>query len=116
MGGYAAFGQGNIVAFAKLFHPECKVIVNGKHALSGEYIGFDAFNEGNLSKLNNAYPGMGMDIEKVVSNDSDVVVFLKVTYQNSVARAVHHFVVQDGLLMEFNVHDDSQLAAEAIQI
>ena len=34
---------------------------------------------------------MGMDIEKVVSNDSDVVVFLKVTYQNLVARAVHHF-------------------------
>ena len=88
-------------AFAKLFHPECKVIVNGKHALSGEYIGFDAFNEGNLSKLNNAYSGMGMDIEKVVSNDSDVVVFLKVTYQNSVARAVHHFVVRDELLMEF---------------
>ena len=116
LGGYAAFGQGNIEAFAKLFHPECKVIVNGKHALSGEYIGFDAFNEGNLSKLNNAYPGMGMDIEKVVSSDPDVVVFLKVTYQNSVARAVHHFVVQDGLLMEFNVHDDSQLAAEAIQI
>ena len=39
---------------------------------------------------------MGMDIENVVSNDSDVVVFLKVTYQNSVAPAVHHFVVQDG--------------------
>ena len=103
-------------AFAKLFHPECKVIVNEKHALFGEYIGFDAFNEGNLSKLNNAYPGMGTDIEKVVSNDSDVVVFLKVTYKNSVARAVHHFVIKDGLLMEFNIHDDSQLVAEAIQI
>ena len=36
LGGYAAFGQGNMEAFAKLFHPECKVIVNGKHALSGE--------------------------------------------------------------------------------
>ena len=99
LGGYAAFGQGNMEAFAKLFHPECKIIVNGKHTLSGEYIGFDDFNEGNLSKLNTAYPGMGMDIEKVVSNDSDVVVFLKVTYQNSEARAVHHFVVKDGLLM-----------------
>ena len=61
-------------------------------------------------------PAWVWTLKRVVSNDSDVVVFLKVTYQNSVARAVHHFVVQDGLLMEFNVHDDSQLAAEAIQI
>ena len=93
LGGYAAIGQGNMEAFAKLFNPKCKVIVNGKHALSGEYIGFDDFNEGNLSKLNNAYPGMGMDIEKVVSNDSDVVVFLKVTYQNSIAVSYTHLTL-----------------------
>ena len=42
LGGYAAFGQGNMEAFAKLSIQNAKVIVNGKHALSGEYIGFDA--------------------------------------------------------------------------
>jgi hypothetical protein len=73
------------------------VNVNEKHSLPKEYLGFEAFLERNLSKLDTAYPGIKMDIEKVVSNSTDVIVFLKVTYADVEACSVHHFLVQDGL-------------------
>ena len=51
---------------------ECEIKFNGSHALSGEYIGFSAFAEGVRAKLNEAWPGFNLDIEKVVSNETDV--------------------------------------------
>ena len=42
--------------------------------MSGVYIGFDAFQEGILSKLNTAWPGFNLEIQKGVSNETDVVV------------------------------------------
>ena len=116
LGGYASYVQGDMEALGSIYHPECKITVNGNHALSGVYIGFDAFHEGILSKLNTAWPGFNLEIQKVVSNVTDVVVFLKLTATNLESRSIHHFVVKDGLQVEFNIHDDSQLAAAAIQI
>ena len=84
--------------------------------MSGEYIGFSAFAEGVLAKLNDAWPGFNLDIGKVVSNDTDVCVFMNVIAENLEANSMHHSVVKDGLEIEFNVYDDSQLMAAAIQI
>ena len=50
------------------YHPECKTTANGNRALPGVYIGFDAFHEGILSKLNTAWPGFNLEIQKGVSN------------------------------------------------
>ena len=116
LGGYASYVQGDMEALGSIYHPECKITLNGNHALSGVYIGFDAFHEGILSKLNTAWPDFNLEIQKVVSNETDVVVFLKLTATNLESRSIHHFVVKDGLQEEFNIHDASQLAAAAIQI
>ncbi len=116
LGGYASYMEGDMEALGSIYHPECKITMNGNHALSGVYIGFDAFHKGILAKLNTAWPGFKPEIEKVVSNETDVVVFLKITAMNLESRSVHHFVVKEGLQVEFNIYDDSQLAAEAIQI
>ena len=72
--GYVSYVQVDMEALGSTYHPECKITVNGNHALSGVYIGFDAFQEGILSKLNTAWPGFNLEIQKGVSNETDVVV------------------------------------------
>ena len=74
LGGYASYVQVGMEALRNACHPECKITANGNHALSGVYIGFDAFQEGILSKLNTAWPGFNLEIQKGVSNETDVVV------------------------------------------
>jgi len=51
-----------------------------------------------------------------VSNETDVCVFLNVTADGLSSKSLHHFVVKDGLEVEFNFYDDSQLMAAAIKI
>ena len=43
LGGYQNFAEGDLVSLAKIYHPECKITVNGKHKLSGVYVGFQEF-------------------------------------------------------------------------
>ena len=64
LGGYASYLQRGMEALGSIYRPECKITVNGNHALSGVYIGFDAFQEGILSKLNTAWPDFNLDIQK----------------------------------------------------
>ena len=45
MSAYAAFGAGDMNALAKLNHPECTYTMHAQHALSGQYIGFPAFQK-----------------------------------------------------------------------
>ena len=72
--GYASYVQVDMEALGSTYYPERKITVNGNHALSGVYIGFDAFQEGILSKLNTAWPGFNLEIQKGISNETDVVV------------------------------------------
>ena len=79
LGGYNYSAEGDIESLSKLYHPECKIIINGIHALSGTYIGFQSFVENVLAKLDKVWPGFNLDIEKVVSNETDVCVFVNIT-------------------------------------
>ena len=116
LGGYAAYASGDMESLASIYHPECKITCNGNHAFSGTYIGFKEFADGILSRLNDAWPNFNLDIEKVVSNETDVCVFLNVTADGLSSKSIHHFVVKDGVEVEFNFYDDSQLMAAAIKI
>ena len=40
LGGYEAFAEGNMEKLGAIYHPECRININGKHALSGEYENF----------------------------------------------------------------------------
>ena len=115
LGGYKNFSEGDMEALAKIYHPECKITINGNHSLSGTYVGFQSFLENVLSNLDNVWPGFNLDIEKVVSNETDVCVFVKVTAENLNSKSIHHFVIKEGLEVEFNLYDDSQKMSEAMK-
>ena len=51
LGGYKNFAEGDMEALAKIYHPECKITINGSHSLSGTYIEFQSFLENVLTKL-----------------------------------------------------------------
>ena len=71
-------------------------------------IGFQSFLDNVLAKLDNVWPGFNLEIEKVVSNETDVCVFVNITGDNLNSKSIHHFVINDGLEIEFNSHDDSK--------
>ena len=114
LSGYEAFAEGDMAKLGAIYHPECRININGKHALSGEYVGFDAFASEVLAKLETTWPGFNLDITKVVAEGVDVCIFLNVTANNLESYSIHHFVVEDGLETEFNIYDDSQRMAEAM--
>ena len=115
LGGYKNFAEGDMESLAKLYHSECKININGNHSLSGTYIGFQSFLENVIAKLDKIWPGFNLDIEKVVSNETDVCVFVNITADNLNSKSIHHFVIKDGLEVEFNFYDDSQKMAEAMK-
>ena len=115
LGGYKNFAEGDMESLSKIYHPECKITINGNHSLSGTYIGFQSFLENVLAKLDKAWPGFNLDIEKVVSNETDVCVFVNITAENLNSKSIHHFVIKDGLEVEFNLYDDSQKMSQAMK-
>ena len=113
MGGYAAFGTGDMEALRKVYHPDCKITFHANHALGGEYTGFDDLLSNMLAKLDTAWPGFNLAVDKVVSNETDVVVFCTFTADGGVSgKGVHHFVVKDGLEVSFDLYWDSGYWAE----
>ena len=54
MGGYAAFGAGDMEALSKVYHPNCNITFHANHALGGEYKGFDDLLSNMLAKLDTA--------------------------------------------------------------
>ncbi len=73
MSGYAAFGSGDMDALGKLYHPQCKTTFHGDHALGGEYIGFQDLLTNMLAKLNDAWPGFSLGVDKVVASFTSAV-------------------------------------------
>ena len=117
MGGYAAFSNGDMERLSKVYHPDCKITFHANHALGGEYNGFDDLLSNMLAKLDTAWPGFNLAVDKVVSNDTDVVVFCTFTADGGVSgKGVHHFVVNDGLEVSFDLYWDSGYWAEHCKI
>ena len=79
LGGYDLFAKGDMDSLSKTCNPHCKIKVNVTHSLSGEYHGFASFASNFLEKLNTVWLGFSLEIEKVVSNKTDVCVFVKIT-------------------------------------
>ena len=61
-----------------------------------------------FEKLDTAWPGFNLAVDKVVSNETDVVVFCTFTADAGLSgKGVHHFVVSDGLEVSFDLYWDS---------
>ena len=100
-----------MIALSKIDDKDCIVKEIGTHASSGEYIGFDFFAINFLGKLDKTLPGFSLEIEQVVSNETDICVFVKITTDKLKTRSIHHFVVKNKLEVEFNIYDVSQVLA-----
>ena len=117
MSGYAAFGSGDMDALGKLYHPQCKTTFHGDHALGGEYIGFPDLLTNMLAKLNDAWPGFSLGVDKVVADYKNVCVFCTVTADGGlIGKSVHSFVVEDGLEVSFDLYWDSAYWAKHAKI
>ena len=117
MGGYAAFGSGDMEALGKIYHSECKTTFHGNHALGGEYVGFQDLLTNMFARLNDAWPGFNLSVDKVVSDDTNVCVFCTFTADGGLSgKGVHSFVVEDGLEVSFDLYWDSAYWAEHCKI
>ena len=79
MGCYASFSDCDMETLSKGCHPDCKITFHANHALGGEYNGFDDLLSNMLAKLDTAWPDSNLAVDKVVSNETDVVVFCTFT-------------------------------------
>ena len=117
MSGYAAFGSGDMDALGKLYHPQCKTTFHGDHALGGEYIGFPDLLTNMLAKLNDAWPGFSLGVDKVVADDKNVCVFCTFTADGGlIGKGKSARVVEDGLEVSFDLYWDSAYWAKHAKI
>ena len=114
LGGYQSFAEGDMEALGKIFHKDALIKVNGNHELSGEYHGFDDFLANFLAQIPIKFPNFNLDILNVTAEDDRVHVRVHYTADNLDAQSVHMFVVKDGLETEFDIFDDSQKMASAL--
>ena len=57
-----------------------------------------------FAHLFDAWLGFDVNIDKIVSNDTEVVVFCTITADSGLSgSAVHHFVARDGLEVSFDL-------------
>ena len=114
LGGYESFAEGDMESLGKIFHKDALIKVNGNHELSGEYHGFDDFLANFLAQIPIKFPNFNLDILNVTAEDDRVHVRVHYTADNLDAQSVHMFVVKDGLEIEFDIFDDSQKMASAL--
>jgi len=114
LGGYKSFAEGDMESLSKINHENAVFTVNGDHALSGEYRGFDDFLNNFLARIPLKFPNFDLEILSVTAEDTRVNVHVKYTADNLDSESVHMFVVEDGLQTEFHLVDDSQKIAKAL--
>jgi len=114
LGGYKSFAEGDMEGLGKIYHKDALIKVNGNHELSGEYHGFDDFLANFLAQIPIKFPNFNLDILNVTAEDDRVHVRVHYTADNLDAQSVHMFVVKDGLEIEFDIFDDSQKMASAL--
>ena len=114
LGGCQSFAEGDMEALGKIYHKDALIKVNGNHELSGEYHGFDDFLAHFLAQIPIKFPNFNLDILSVTAEDDRVHVRVHYTADNLDAQSVHMFVVKDGLEIEFDIFDDSQKMASAL--
>ena len=114
MGGYQSFADGDMEGLGKIYHRDALIRVNGNHELSGEYHGFDDFLTNFLAQIPIRFPNFNLDIVNVTAEYDRVHVRVHYTADNLDAESMHVFVVKGGLETEFNIFDDSQKLADAL--
>ena len=114
MGGYQSFADSDMEGLGKIYHKDALIRVNGNHALSGEYHGFDDFLTNFLAQIPIRFPNFNLDILNVTAEDDRVHVRVHLIADNLDVESMHCFVVKEGLETEFDIFDDSQKVAAAL--
>ena len=114
LSGYKSFVEGDMETLGKIYHKDALIKVNGVHELSGEYHGFDDFLANFLAQIPIKFPNFNLDILNVTAEDDRVHVRVHYTADNLDSESMHCFVVKNGLETEFDIFDDSQKLAAAL--
>jgi ketosteroid isomerase-like protein len=114
MSGYQFFSDGDMENLAKIFHENALIKVNGSHELSGEYRGFEDLLLNFFAQIPVRFPNFNLEILNVTTEDERVQVRVHLTADNLDSEAMHCFVVKNGLQTEFDIFDDSQKIATAL--
>ena len=114
MSGYQSFSEGNMESLSKVFHKDAVIKINGKHKYSGEYRGFSDWCDNFLIHLPVNYPNFDLSIIDTISEGNHVHVRVRYKADNLDAEAVHMFVIENELQVEFTIFEDSQIIAEAL--
>tara|TARA_B100001013_G_scaffold322174_1_gene232504 strand:+ start:443 stop:814 length:372 start_codon:yes stop_codon:yes gene_type:complete len=114
LSGYKSFAEGDMESLGKIYHKDAVIKVNGVHELSGNYRGFNDFLTNFLAQIPTKFPNFDLQILNVTAEDDRVHVHVHYTADNLDMQSVHMFVVEDGLQTEFQIFDDSQKIAMAL--
>jgi len=112
--GYKLFSEGKMEELGKQWHQDAKVHVNGDHAWSGTYNGYNDWVSRMLSQIPEKLPGFNLNILNASSEADKVFIYVHVTAKNLDMHAVHMFTVKDGLQTEMRIFDDSQKISAAL--
>lgn len=115
LSGYQAFSEGNLPRLSEIFHKNAVIQINGDHKYSRDYQGFEDWRDNFLVHLPSNYPNFDLEILYMVAEGDRVHVHVKYTADNLDAKAVHMFVVKDGLQTEFLLFEDSQKISVALE-
>jgi len=114
LSGYKSFAESDMESLGKIYHKDAVIKVNGVHELSGNYRGFNDFLTNFLAQILTKFPNFDLQILNVTAEDDRVHVHVHYTADNLDMQSVHMFVVEDGLQTEFQIFDDSQKIAMAL--
>ena len=83
--------------------------------VSGNYTGFAAWAEEQLSKMHFLFPNLNLEIVNMYEESGSVFTILKMTGDNLDALSCHYAVIKNEKYSEFFIFDDTQKMAQALK-
>ena len=90
--GYKLFSEGKIEELGKQWHQDAKIHVNGDHAWSGTYNGYNDWVSRMLSQIPEKLPGFNLNILNASSEADKVYIYVHATAKNLDMHAIHMFL------------------------
>ena len=112
---YEAFAAGDMATLSSLCAEDMVVKMGGTMPVSGDYTGFGAWAEGQLSKMHSLFPNFNLEIINMFEDSGNVFTILKMTGDNLEALSCHYAVIRDEKYSEFFIFDDTQKMAHAMK-
>ena len=111
---YEAFAAGDMATLASLCAEDMTVKMGGLMPVSGEYNSFEAWAQGQLSKMGSMFTNFKLEIVNMFEDDGNVFTILKMTADGLEALSCHYAVIKDEKYSEFFIFDDTHKMASVM--